>query len=71
MYGLPDSAIVGSAKRISRMSRVKKYREYQEEEHWLEWLTRKLYQWSEQMDSWKKRKEIESKHRVRFVPRKK
>lgn len=43
MYGLPDSMIVGTAKRFT--GKLKKVREYERTEHWLEWLLRKLDDW--------------------------
>lgn len=42
MYGMPDSVIVGSAKRFGRMTKV---REYDRHESIVEWATRKLDDW--------------------------
>ena len=43
MYGLPDSAVVGTAKRFS--GSLRRVRDYERNEHWLEWLSRKCDDW--------------------------
>lgn len=70
MYGLPDSAIVGSAKRLGRMGKVRKHEMYDYEEDFLDWAIRKLQAYNEKTEAKRKEKakqeELARKHKVRF-----
>lgn len=70
MYGLPDSAIVGSAKRLGRMGKIRKHQMYDYEEDFLDWLIRKLEASAKKKEAKRKeeakQEELARKHKVRF-----
>ena len=69
MYGLPDSAILGTAKRVSRMGRIKK-RRYEIDSYETGW-GRIVAKWINSKDrkaqAKHQQKRLERKHKVKFV----